>query len=231
MHPRISLIVLSFFLLVLNSGFADAAWSEPVEIINGGWGAGKGQFGLRSEGGFSVVPSIESVTSEKQVIISDPVNRKQMVFNNKGVLLDELKWSDAKGQEGRSLVPLSQRNREAIQVQSMKVGAATYRVTIVFPDKNVVVDSEEDFTIAARDAAGFVYGISAETVIRFDKTGKKTDALPLPSSHEELITVPGRRAPRGVYIMYGDPVIAPNGDVYAWQKSEAKYSILKWTWQ
>jgi hypothetical protein len=231
MNPRISLVILSFFLIVLNSGFADAAWSEPVEIISGGWGAGKGQFGLRSEGGFSVVPSIESVTSEKQVIISDPVNRKQIVFNNKGVLLDELKWGDAKGQEGRSIVPLSQRNREALQVQSMKVGATAYRVTIVFPDKNVVVDSEEDFTIATRDAAGIVYGISAETVIRFDKTGKKTDALPLPSSHEELITAPGRRAPRGVYIMYGDPVIAPNGDVYVWQKSEAKYSILKWTWQ
>ena len=230
MNPRISLIVLSFFLLVLKSSFADAAWSEPVEIISGGWGAGKGQFGLRSEGGFSVVPSIESVTAEKQVIISDPVNRKQIVFNNKGVLLDELKWGDAKGQERRSLVPLSQRNREALQVQSMKVGATTYRVTIVFPDKNVVVDSEEDFTIATRDAAGFVYGISVETVIRFDKTGKKTDALPLPSSHEKLITVPGR-PPRGMYIMYGDPVIAPNGDVYVWQKSDEKYSILKWTWQ
>ena len=175
------------------------------------------------------MPSIEAITPEKHVIISDPVNRKQMVFDSKGVLIDELKWGAATGQEGKAIAPLSQKDRKAVQVYSLKVGAAKYRITLVFPDKNLDVDSEEDFKIAARDDAGFAYGVGTDMVIRFDKNGKKTAALPLPRAHEELVPVPGR-APRGVYIEYGVPVIAPNGDVYMWQKSEAKYSILRWSW-
>jgi len=31
--------------------------------------------------------------------------------------------------------------------------------------------------------------------------------------------------------LYGEPVISPNGDAYAWRYTPEKYSILKWTWQ
>jgi hypothetical protein len=233
MKPRICLASVLLFLLVFSISTAHAVWSEPAEIISGSWGSGAGQFGLRSEGGFFVVPLIESITPEKNVIISDPVNRKQMVFDSKGVPIDELKWGDAKGKEGRAIAPLSQKDRDAVKVYSMKISATIYRITIVFPDKNVVVDSEEDFKIAMRDDAGFAYGVSTGMVIRFDKTGKKTAALPLPKAREMLSTVsiPGGHTTRGAYIQYGEPVIAPNGDVYVWQKAEMKYSILKWTWQ
>jgi hypothetical protein len=219
------------FLLIFNISTVHAAWSEPAEIISGKWGSGAGQFGMRSEGGYAVEPYIESVTAEKQEIISDPVNRKQMVFNSKGGLINELKWGDSKGREGKTIAPLSQRNRETSKVYSMKISATAYRITIVFTDKNLVIDSEEDVKNAARDDAGFVYGIGTDMVIRFDKNGKKTAALPLPKAREELVPAPGQSAPRGVYIEYGKPVIAPNGDVYLWQKSDAAYSVLRWTWQ
>ena len=134
MKPHLRLVPVSLFLLVFSISTAHAAWSDPAEIITGGWGAGKGQFGLRSEGGFSVMPSIEAITPEKHVIISDPVNRKQMVFDGKGVLIDELKWGAAIGQEGKTIAPLSQKDRKAVQVYSLKVGAAKYRITLVFPD-------------------------------------------------------------------------------------------------
>lgn len=231
MNQRISLIVLSFFLLVLTGGSADAAWSGPSEIISGTWGTGAGQFGLRTEGGLSVLPSIEAITPEKHVIVSDPVNRKQMVFSGDGKLSNELKWNAAKGNEGKAVTPLSQKDREAIMVQSMKISASTFRITVVFPDKNAVLDSDLDFKSAARDVSGFVYGISPDRVVRFDRNGIKTADLAVPASHEELIPVPGHRAPRGVYIEYGEPSIAPNGDIYLWRKSDEKYGILKWTWQ
>jgi hypothetical protein len=235
MKPRICLTSIWLFLLVFSISAAHAVWSEQAEIISGNWGSGAGQFGLRSEGVFFVVPSIEYITPEKNVIISDPVNRKQMVFNSKGVLIEELKWSDAKGQEGKTIAPLSQKDREAAKMYSTKDGTNAYHITIVFPDKNLVVDSEEDFKIATRDDAGFVYGVSTGMVIRFDKTGKKTDVLSLPRPHEVLsaipIPVPGGRTTHVMYLKYGEPVIAPNGDVYVWQKSNATYSVLKWTWQ
>ncbi len=31
-------------------------------------------------------------------------------------------------------------------------------------------------------------------------------------------------------VEYGEPVVAPNGDVYTWKKTMVKYSIVKWTW-
>jgi len=164
------------------------------------------------------------------VIVSDPVNRKQMVFSGEGKLIMEQKWDAAKGNEGKAIAPLSQKDREAIIVESMKITANTYRVTVVFTDKNVVLDSEQDFNIAWRDVNGFVYGIATDSIVRFDKNGKKTAALSLPKAREVLVPFPGH-APRGVYIEYGKPVIAPNGDVYLGQKSEAAYSVLRWTWQ
>jgi len=231
MNARISCTVLSLFLLILTGSSADAAWSEAAEIISGQWGAGAGQFGLRSEGGLSVLPSIEAITPEKHVIVSDPVNRRQMIFSGDGKLLNEVKWDAAKGNEGTAVTPLSQKDREAIMVQSQKISATAFRITVVFPDKNVVLDSDIDFKTAARDVSGFIHGITPDRVVRFDKNGKKTAELLIPTSHEELITVPGRRAPRGVYVFYGEPVVAPNGDVYVWQKSNEKYGILKWTWR
>jgi hypothetical protein len=218
------------FLLVFNISSVHAAWSEPAEIISGKFGAGAGQFGMRSEGGYSVLPSIEAITTERHVIVSDPVNRKQMVFSGEGKLIMEQKWDAAKGNEGKAIVPLSQKAREAIIVRSMKITANTYRITVVFADKNVVLDSEQDFKIAGRDVNGFVYGIATDSIIRFDKNGKKTAALSLPKAREELVPFPGH-APRGVYIEYGRPVIAPNGDVYLGQKSETTYSVLRWTWR
>jgi len=231
MKPRLSLAFQVPLLIVFSISASYAVWSGPTEIIKGSWGPGSGQFGLRSEGGLSVVPAIESITPDQRIIISDLVNKKQMVFNGKGALLDELKWDGAKRNEGGAVAPLSQRDRQAAEVHSLKIGVAAYRITVVFPDKNLEVESEEDFRTAARDAAGYVYGVSADMVVRFDKNGKKTGKLRLPNAHEELIQVPGQRAPRGVYVEYGEPVIAPNGDVYVWRKSEAAYSILKWSWQ
>jgi len=115
-------------------------------------------------------------------------------------------------------------------VRSMQIGSGTYRVTIVFSDKNVVVDADNDFSKAVRDAAGFIYGIGTGQVSRFDKNGKQTASLGLPEAHEELATVPGS-APRAVYIIYGVPVVAPNGDVYLSKRAGEKFSILKFTWQ
>jgi hypothetical protein len=232
MNPHIAFVVLSFFLIILNSGYAHAAWSESKEIISGGWGRGVGQFGTRSEGGFSVWPSIEVITPEKDIIVSDPVNRKQMVFSSEGRLTSEVKWDAAPGKEGKALPPLSQKDRQAIAVHSVKINANTYRITVVFPDKNVILESGQDIKIVIRDANGFLYGITADrVVVRFDRSGKRSADLIVPTSHEALIPVPGRRSPRGVYIYYGEPVIAPDGDIYLLQRSDEKCSILRWSWQ
>lgn len=222
---------LTLFFLAFSATIAFAGWSGPKEIISGSWGSGTGQFGMRTEGGFSVVPSIEAVTTDQRVIIADPVNRKHLLFNSNGERVEEAAWGDTKGPSVSDIDPLYQRDRGSVMLHSQKIGAAAYRITIVFPEGNVNIDSDRDFRAATRDAVGFIYGLGADSVVRYDKNGKRTGSLTLPRDHEELVQVPGQRAPRGVYVEYGEPVIAPNGDVYLWQKSDAKFSILKYTWQ
>jgi hypothetical protein len=229
MNTRIALTAL-FLLFVHLPGPLHAAWSDSQELISGTWGKGTGQLGIRSDGGYDVVPKIEAVTSDKHIIISDPANQKQLVFSGNGKFVSELKWDDRKGQPGKAVAPLSDRARVALMARSSKIGSGTYRVTIVFSDKNVEVDSNDDFSQAVRDAAGFTYGISAGQVSRFDRNGKQTASFALPRAHEEIVPVPGG-APRPLYIEYGLPVIAPNGDIYLLQRSGEKFSVLKWTWQ
>ena len=231
MKMSVRLSLLSLLFIVFTAGIAFAGWSGPAEIIIGTWGAGKGQFGLRSEGGFFVAPSIEAVTTDQNVIIADPANKKQLVFNSKGMLVEEVHWGDAKARSLSVHAPLSQRDREAVTVYSQKIGAKLYRITIVFPEKNVNVDSDTDFKTSTRDAAGFIYGLAGDYVVRFDPVGKKAGELSLPRAHEMLVQDPVQRTQRGVYIEYGEPVVAPNGDVYLWQKSDANYTVLKWTWK
>jgi hypothetical protein len=229
MKTRIALTAL-FFLAIHAPGPLHAAWSEPKEIISGTWGKGTGQLGIRSESGYDVVPKIEAVTADQHIVISDPANKKQLVFNGSGKFVSELKWDDKKGQVGKAVAPLAERARTALMVRSSKIGSGTYRITMVFPDKNVEVDSNDDFSQAVRDGAGYLYGISAVQASRFDLNGKQVESLVLPRAHEEIVPVPGG-APRALYIEYGLPVIAPNGDVYLWQRSGEKFSVLKWTRQ
>ena len=229
MSARLSILLL--FFIVFAAGIAFAGWSGPKEIISGTWGSGAGLFGTRTEGGFSVVPSIEAVTTDQRVIIADTVNKKHLVFNSKGERVMEAAWGDTKGPSVSSIDPLYQRDRDAVTMHSQKIGASAYRITIVFPEGNTEIDSDRDLRTATRDAVGFIYGLAADSVVRFDQNGKKTGSLTLPRAYEELIPVPGQRAPRAAYVEYGEPVIAPNGDVYLWQKSDANYTILKWTWK
>ncbi len=220
-------------LLLVNTAPVDAAWTEPNEIISKAWGTGIGQFGLRVEGGYEVYPAIEYITLEKQIILSDPVNRKQMIFSSKGELLNEIAWDTPYEKLGKAVATtlLSQKGRAAVMVRTQKITAGTNRITMVFSDSNVIVDSEHDIARGVRDAAGFIYGIGPDRVVRFDKNGKQVAELIIPRAHEELVYEPGRAGPRGVYVEYGEPVVATNGDVYVGKKTDITYTVLKWAWQ
>lgn len=52
----------------------------------------------------------------------------------------------------------------------------------------------------------------------------------MPKQGAEPAPVPGTGKYMNSAVEYGEPVVAPNGDVYAWKKTDFGYSILKWTW-
>ena len=116
-------------------------------------------------------------------------------------------------------------------VTSAKLSEASYKITMTYPDIVYGLSADRIFMRYVRDTKGFVYGVNAGGAWRFNKCGKLTGTVLMPSAQINKI-------PRGsgvepivnVNAEYGEPVVAPNGDVYTWKRTPDNYSILKWTW-
>jgi hypothetical protein len=125
----------------------------------------------------------------------------------------------------------------------------SYSITIRYQERAYsIVTPGQSADKITRDGFGYLYAIqrlvdqvnpgTSEVrhiqhyrVIRFNSCGKETARLDLPNNMSELSAeepIIGRI--RKVIAEYGQPVIAPNGDVYTWKRTPDKYSILKWTW-
>ena len=83
-----------------------------------------------------------------------------------------------------------------------------------------------------RDINGYIYGTNRGGAWKFNKCGRMIGAALMPDDQIEEHYPPGGGEPWvTVHAEYGRPVVAPNGDVYTWKRTESSYSILKWTWQ
>ncbi len=78
------LIVL--LLLLCRTSSAWAAWSGPVEVLTGTWGAGQEQFGIRERYNGAVFPRTFIVDKDDTIIIADVVNKRAKIYNRKGNL-------------------------------------------------------------------------------------------------------------------------------------------------
>jgi hypothetical protein len=84
------MIVFSFVFVFISRG--EAAWQGPAEILSGIWGNDVGQFGLRQGDSEDDFPDIEAVTFDGKIILTDVVNKKQIVFDSAGGFIKEVKW-------------------------------------------------------------------------------------------------------------------------------------------
>jgi hypothetical protein len=104
--------------------------------------------------------------------------------------------------------------------------------TITYDDKvfTIVEGGQHKY---ARDQRGNVYGIGSPPFERYDECGIRTGTLDWPKSEYVVIrpATAGSGELREAIVEYGDPVIAPSGDIYTWKRTPTSYSILKWTWQ
>jgi len=116
-------------------------------------------------------------------------------------------------------------------VKTTKLRENQYKITITYPDVIFGLLSDREFSKYVRDVNGKVYGVNAGGVWRFNICGKLEGQVLMPENQIELVPsgVGGEPIP-SVDAEYGKPVVAPSGDVYAWQYTPDTYSILKWTW-
>ncbi len=119
----------------------------------------------------------------------------------------------------------------------------TYKITL--PGNEVIINSEHTVGTFSYDESMNIYSISvintdannvSSKVVRYTKMGKKTGEFIVPVamfepsltkySEHGIVEIPGK-----VIVEYGQPIVAPNGDIYTWKRTPDNYSILKWTWQ
>ena len=246
-----------------------AAWQTPIDVINGIWGNSEGQFGLRDGDSGDDFPEIEALTPDGKIVISDSVNKKQLVFFTNGNFLKEVKWTVKSKNSGRTVYDVPEysfgpvvgyssdgnvytgsdnkyflisstgqilksytaKPPELGMVKTESRGSGNYRITITYPDKTYILTSDSYFTKYIRDKNGNVYGLNSGGVWRFTQCGKEIAELIMPQEEKETITA--QNAPDqsiDIEVEYGEPVVAPNGDIYTWKKTPSKYKIVKWTW-
>ena len=132
---------------------------------------------------------------------------------------------------GQLLLASSERPLELGQVQTNTLGVKKYRITIAYPDKQYFLTSDSIYTDYVRDANGNIYGVNSGGVWRFNQCGKEIAELIIPSGEKEDVPIQGSGGRTlALDVDYGAPIVARNGDVYAWRKTDFKYSIVKWTW-
>lgn len=209
------------FSMVLFLSKAEAEWAGPVDVATGARGSKTGQLGMAAGATDSLSATITGIQSDGTIMIEDKVNKRFLQFSGKGKYLREVQ-----GLSGLKY-PSS-----TIKATAAKADPAAGRISVVFLDGSIMLESDRTFSAFVRDAAGFVYGIGTDTVWRFSKEGKREAELVLPPPHEELLAEPDpNKAQRiGVYVEYSEPVVAPNGDVYALKTSDTRFWISRWTW-
>jgi len=120
-----------------------------------------------------------------------------------------------------------------------------YKTIIAYPDTTYNITANRGISNFTRDLNNYLYevasystesGVASTTaynVYKYDSCGKMVGQLTGPISHYEPPTEADRNAPTWSptpIAEYGEPVIGPNGDVYAWVRSATEYKIVRWSW-
>lgn len=146
---------------------------------------------------------------------------------------------------GELLKSTTERPLELGKVKILATGANKNKYSITYTDKVYMVESANRFDRFIRDTVEYVNGIAKVDsgdeywiyqVNKYSFCGKQIGELKLPVTRFEPSVVERQKygiveRRRKVIEEFGEPVVAPNGDVYTWKRTPTTYSILKWTWQ
>jgi hypothetical protein len=232
----ISCFLLLFLLSFLSISVVIASWNGPIEVFSAQWGNAAGQLGHKSGNGLEYFPISILITDDNKILIGDIVNDRVVIFNHTGIyykafrpsalpadshLASRLQWTTLKG--ARFLLKLGGKyqiyNTEGVLLNQFEGTSDHIREIISLPDNSIIVHKDKptsyyhyqsDGTLLKTDTAE-----PQEIVTIHEQRRRIVQSLDIPGSNEN--------------IQIGSPVVAPNGDVYIWKKTEIKYTVMKWT--
>jgi len=126
---------------------------------------------------------------------------------------------------------------------SSKQADGSRQTVISYNDATYSINSPKMLEYFTRNTSGYIYGVIITgpgvnqyyRVYKYNKCGKALGYVDLPANNIVVApntTMPPKPTPDvNVIAEYGKPVIAPNGDVYCWERTDEQYKILKWIWQ
>ncbi len=117
----------------------------------------------------------------------------------------------------------------------------SYVISIQYVDAIYTFKSPKMLEYFTHDTSGYLYAVTKMgsgkkmyyQVTKYNKCGKVLGLVNLPQNNimRQPETIPPWPVARITILeQYGKPIIASNGDVYAWKRTPDTYSILKWTW-
>ena len=133
---------------------------------------------------------------------------------------------------GQLIKTTTARPAELGLVKEERIGGDRYKITVSYPDRTYPLILKGPYEKYVRDSSGYIYAVSGKLVKRFNYCGRELGALSLPENQVTIIPPIGQGFEEQAQLIaqYGEPVVAPNGDVYTWKRTPDNYSILKWTW-
>jgi hypothetical protein len=91
--------MLAIVIILVSSISVEAAFQGPTEVASCQFGSDLGQIGLYKGDSGDTFASLEAVTPDGKIVVSDQINKKQLAYSLDGSLIKEVKWIE-KGKGG-----------------------------------------------------------------------------------------------------------------------------------
>jgi len=205
---------------------------KAITVPYGGWPAN-----LRVKAGvgiFSIYEKLQKYDYKGKLIwaIDIPGTRDYWVLKDGSVILQDISKNYIKySPNGQLLKTYTERPLELGVVKEESLGGRGYRVTIKYPDMTYSLN-KGPFQEYIRGCEGSLYAVAFKFVEKFGTSGESVGELTIPEDQHKVIRPAGRGLEQRSEVVeeYGQPVVAPMGDVYTWKRTPDKYSIIKWVW-
>ena len=216
---------------------------KKIAVRFGGWPAN-----LRVKAGvgiFSIYKKLQKYDYNGNLIwsIDIPGTRDYWILDDGSVLLQDIKKNYHKySPAGKLLKTYTERPLELGVVEKKERVADGYKYTVQYPDLSVPGHTTV-YTISlpsghikkfTKDISGNLYAIapapgkhSNDIVYRYDLCEDSITKMQIPDSQYNIIYIKDKPHPIGKEVefaaAYGQPVIAPNGDIYTWKRTPDAY--------
>ncbi len=223
--------------LFLLPNISWAAWKGPIEVVVATWGKGQGQVGYESGDSGDTFPwRGMAISPTGRIAICDEVNDRVAIFSPDGRFERNINILSTR-------VVFDRNDNLYLKAKFRKFdlnGKMLFEKNVGFDD--LYITPNDELVGYEREMNRYsIYSTSGD--LQKTSTGRppesillrKDSSIQIKGSIIKKLDTHGNiigdlTIPRVVGEI-GDPIVAPNGDIYTWKIERDKYLIIKWVWE